>query len=126
MSKVTNANTIVIWPSIFISILLSPLFGFSQIGEINDNQFKLIVKWKNPKDTIALYKIRRDPVICCNFTFVVIKSDTTCSLITTKEGEVIGTIMGSLSVGFIKMLVPKIVEFNMDPVRKREESLVEG
>ena len=126
MTKVTNANTIVIWPSIFISILLSPLFGFSQTGEINDTQFKLIVKWKNPRDTISLYKIRRDPVICCNFTFEVIKSDTSCSLITTKEGEVIGTIMGSLSVGFIKMLVPKINEFNMDPVRKKGEYLVEG
>jgi hypothetical protein len=69
---------------------------------------ELIIKWRSPKDTLFLNRLRKDADLCCNFSFKTIKSDTCVTEIRSRDGIVIGFIYGSVSAVFLKNLVPSL------------------
>jgi hypothetical protein len=121
MIKNFNSNTVVIWPILLLFFII-PIDGFCN----PDPPFNLIIRWKNPSDTLIVDKFRNDEDICCDFSITLVKADTCFTEVVTSEGVSIGMIWGNCSPGFIKYLTPKFFEAKYDLDRKRNLNLVVG
>lgn len=120
IEKITS-NTIVIWPFLIFFFLLSST-GFAK----QDPPFNLVIRWKNPSDTSSVDRFRNDDDLCCDFSVVLIKSDTSYTEICTRDGIVLGFIWGVVSPGFIRHITPKLFEAKYDLEMKKETTLVVG
>jgi hypothetical protein len=99
-------NTIIICPAmVFLFMLVvSPVVG-SNIDKSDPPPMELIIKWNSPSDTLFLSRLRKDPDLCCNFSFKTIKSDTAVTEIRSRDGVSIGSIYGYVSSAFLKKLI---------------------
>ena len=100
-----KSNTIVIWSFLVFLLLIVPVV---KAVPPDVPPMQLIIKWKDPIDTLFIGMLRKDPDLCCSFSFTTVKSDSTVTEIKTVDGLPIGVIYGSIPSKFLKNLVPKL------------------
>ncbi len=100
---------------LFSSLILSFLFLLIPNGvKCETPSIQLIVKWETPRDTLFLKNLRKDPDICCNFSFVTQKSDCFITEVKTIDGIFVGIIYGMIDPKFLYKITPNLEEFYLD------------
>ena len=93
----------------FLSFLLIPCGVKGETPSI-----QLIVKWETPRDTLFLKNLRKDPDICCVFSFITQKSDSFITEVKTVDGISVGIIYGMIDSRFLHKITPNLEEIHSD------------
>ncbi len=86
------------------------LLGLEVKAETPSPSIELIIKWRDPSDTLFVQMLREDPEVCCHFSFRTLKSDSFVSEVMSKDGISVGTIYGKINSNFLKKITPSLQE----------------